>query len=225
MIKNKKIIAIIPARGGSKGVPKKNIKLFHGKPLIFWTIKAAKESKYIDDIIVSTDSREIAKISERYKVKVIKRPKELAKDDSPVIDAINHSLCFLEEKEDKFFPIVILLQPTSPLRKSKTIDLAIRSFFKNVEKYDSLVPIHPIEGKTGKINKGYYIPDYILGISRQKLEKTYQECGTVFVFKTNLIKKGKMFGKRIFPFIVKDFKEAIDIDSIGDFKQAEYFFK
>ena len=225
MIQNKKIIAIIPARGGSKGIPKKNIKPFCGKPLIFWTIKIAKESKYIDDFVVSTDDGEIAEISKRYKARVIKRPKKLARDDSLVNDAISHALNFLEEKEGKFFPIVVLLQPTSPLRKLRTVESAIETFLERSDDYDSLIPLHPIEGKMGKIKKDYYLPDYILGSPRQELEKAYRECGTVFVFKTHLAKKGKMFGKKILPFIIKSGEEAIDIDNLDDFKQAEYFFK
>jgi len=101
MYKNKKIIVIIPARGGSKGVPRKNIKPLLGKPLIAWTIEQAKMSKHIDKLIVSTDDKEIAEISQKYGAEVpFLRPKELAKDESPTIDTIMHAINWFEEKEN-----------------------------------------------------------------------------------------------------------------------------
>ena len=137
-MKNKKILAIIPARGGSKGIPRKNIKLLAGKPLIAYTIEAALKSKYLDRVIVSTEDREIAETSRHYGAEVIKRPKILAKDKAKTIDVIFHLLNVLKEKN--YIPeIIVLLQPTSPLRIVKDIDKAIELFLK--EKCESVVSV------------------------------------------------------------------------------------
>jgi len=222
-MKNKKIVAIIPARGGSKGIPKKNIKLLFGKPLIVYTIESALKSKYLDKIIVSTENKEIAKISRKYGAGIINRPKALAGDESKTIDAVFHSLNIME-RENYIPDIIVLLQPTSPLRTTKTIDLAIETFVNNFDDYDSLVPLYLTDGKFGKINKkGCYIPNYILGSRRQDLEKIYSECGTIFVLKSDLVRKKNAFGNRIFPFMIKNYEEAIDIDGLDKFKEAEYF--
>jgi len=127
----KNILAIIPARGGSKRVPKKNIKFFKGKPLIFYTIDEANKSPYLDRVIVSTDDEEIANISINYGAEVIKRPKRLAQDDSPIIDTIFHILDRVEAD------IVVCLQPTSPLRTVEDINKAIKLFLKGG--YESVI--------------------------------------------------------------------------------------
>ena len=125
------ILAIIPARGGSKGIPKKNIKPLHDKPLIEYSIDAAKESKFLTRIVVSTDNDEIATISRENTVDVIIRPEVIARDASSIVDAIIHATSVLKERE-KFLPgIIVLLQPTSPLRTACDIDNAIRLFLEN----------------------------------------------------------------------------------------------
>ena len=120
-----KIIAIIPARGGSKGVPQKNIRNLAEKPLIAYSIEAGTASKYIDMVVVSTEDQEITTISEKYGAEVVKRPDSLAQDDSPTIDAVFHVIESLNIQNEKL-TIVVLLQPTSPLRNSQDIDSAIK---------------------------------------------------------------------------------------------------
>ena len=223
--KDKKILAIIPARGGSKGLPRKNLKSFAGKPLIAWTIESALKSKHLDKIIVSTDDQEIENASKDAGAEVIERPKELATDDSLVMDAIRHSLKVLK-KEIKYTPdIVVILQVTSPLRTTNTIDSAIEIFLKKFDNYDSLISLSQIEGKIGNIENGLYYPNYVLGQGRQKVREMYKECGTVYILKTDLIIKGEDFGNNIHPFIINAREESIDIDTIDDFQEAEYFFK
>jgi N-acylneuraminate cytidylyltransferase/CMP-N,N'-diacetyllegionaminic acid synthase len=223
MIKSKKVLAIIPARGGSKGVLRKNIKLLAGKPLIKYAIESAQKSKYFDKIVVSTDDKEIIEISKESGVLVIKRPKRLATDSSPIMDSIRHVLDFLKNKDKYVSDFVVILQPTSPLRTTETINLAIEKFFKNHRNYDSLVPLFPLEIKTGKVINNIYQPKYKLGVNRQELQKVYKECGTIFILKTNFVNIKKDFGRKIFPFIIKDHKESIDIDTEDDFKKAEHF--
>src|SRR4030043_1355756 len=116
MYKGKKILAIIPARGGSKGIPCKNIKPLMKKPLIAWTIEEARANKYIDRLLVSTDDERIARISKRYRAEVpFRRPKKLATDNSKAVDVILHALKWLEDKKSAVYDLIILLQPTSPL--------------------------------------------------------------------------------------------------------------
>jgi N-acetylneuraminate synthase len=128
MINQRKVIAIIPARGGSKGIPKKNIKLVAGKPLIAYTIECSKRSKYIDQIFVSTDNEKIAEVSKEYGAKVIERPKELAGDTSQTIDAIKHAVHSLPNLQDN--DILLVLQPTAPLRTTEYIDLCVEKMAK-----------------------------------------------------------------------------------------------
>jgi len=126
MFQNKRVIAIIPARGGSKKIPRKNIAPLGSKPLIAYTIEEARKSKYVDRVIVSTDDEEIAKIAKRYGAEVpFLRPKRLAKDTSPSLLVVLHALDYLEKKE--YSPnIIVFLQPTSPFRKARHIDAAIK---------------------------------------------------------------------------------------------------
>ena len=133
-MKNKSVIAIIPARGGSSSIPNKNIINFYGKPLITWTIEQAVNSKYISDVYVSTDDKKISYISSKYGANVIERPGELATDFSPSEDALLHALSIIEKQRK--ISLVVFLQVTSPLRVAKDIDDAIEFF--NHEKGDSL---------------------------------------------------------------------------------------
>src|SRR3989344_1132419 len=122
--KKKKILAIIPARGGSKGIPGKNIKLLAGKPLIAHSIEAARNSRFINRVIVSTDDEHIANAARKYGAEIIMRPKELAEDKTPMDPVLQHAVEFLE-KENYIPEAVMLLQPTSPLRTTEHINEAI----------------------------------------------------------------------------------------------------
>ena len=141
----KKVIAIIPARAGSKGVLNKNIKSLNGKPLISYTIEEAKKSKFIDKLIVSTDSKEIADISLSQGASVpFIRPSELSTDSSLTFDVIKHTMNFLKDK-DEHYDIIVLLQPTTPFRKVESIDKAILTLKKS-NKYTSVVSVIEVEG-------------------------------------------------------------------------------
>jgi CMP-N,N'-diacetyllegionaminic acid synthase len=138
MYKNKKILAIIPARGGSKGLPNKNIVDLNGKPLIGWTILQAKNSEAIDRCIVSTDSKEIYKISKDLGGDVpFIRPAELASDSTPMTSTLIHAMQSISEKYD----VIVLLEPTSPLRKQNDIDRGIRMLIDNWDDFDTLVSV------------------------------------------------------------------------------------
>lgn len=221
------MLAIIPARGGSKGLPGKNIKLFHGKPLIAYAIEEAQNSKYIDKIIVTTDSKEIAEVALRYGAEVpFLRPKELADDESPVIDTYFHTIDrFIKEglKIEDF----IALQPTSPLRKSIHIDRAIEIFRE--KKADSVISVseneHPIEWiKT--IDEGDKLISFFVNnnLNRQEYRRTYRPNGMIYIFNYSALKKYKnYYMQNTYPMIIEN-KYAIDIDTISDFEYAEFLY-
>ena len=230
MIGNKKVIALIPARSGSKGVKNKNIKPFLDKPLIYWTIKAAKESKYIDDILVSTDSKKIANIAKKYGVKApFLRPKELSTDEAKGIDVVLHALHFIENTENVNDFILVYLQPTSPLRTSKDIDNALKIFIKN--KGDFLISVceaehNPLWSLTIKENKvDTFFGENFINENRQMLPSFYRLNGAIYIGYSNKIKKEKSFiNKKTLVYIMPQ-ERSIDVDTEFDFKLAEFILK
>ncbi|MET3697640.1 N-acylneuraminate cytidylyltransferase [Bacillus oleivorans] len=226
MINGKKVLAIIPARGGSKGVKKKNIRLLGGKPLIAWTIEVAKKSIYLDKIMVTTDDEEIMKVSEEWGADVpFKRPASLAQDDTPGIEPILHAIDYFPEYE-----YIVLLQPTSPLRKVIDIDNAIEICVKNnlnscVSVTKSGTPpdwIYKID------NNGYLTPLFIendFPYQRQKASVTYELNGAVYVSKAESLKETKSFLQELtFPYVMPG-ERSVDIDTIEDFMYCEYLLK
>jgi CMP-N-acetylneuraminic acid synthetase len=224
MIKNKKILAIIPARGGSKGLPNKNIKELLGKPLLVYTIDQAKESKYIDEIFLSTDSSYIAQVSENYGLHVpILRPNYLASDTSSSVDVVLHVIDYYENK-GIIFDFVILLEPTSPLRKKNDIDSAILKVIDS-QYADGIISIgevhmeHPMIVK--RINSKGYIESYVLSNSlinrRQELDKAYFPYGILYMIKTSTLKLNKTFyTQNIIPYFIERWQN-FEIDDIYDF--------
>lgn len=231
MFNSMRVLAVIPARGGSKGIPKKNIKMLLGKPLIQYTIDEAKSSLYIDDIVVSTDDTEIQKVSESLGVKVVSRPERLSGDDALVVDALRYTLDTLEV-EGLLYDIVLLLEPTSPLRTSKVIDNCIKEFKDNNVK--NVVTFSETDLPPDRIwrldNKG--IEPYISGanpwLPRQKLEIGYQLNGLVYALDVANFRAMKdsqtILNGEITPVITP--KEiSIDIDDMLDFKMIEFLMK
>ena len=217
-----KVLAIIPARKNSKGIKNKNFKIISKKKrLIDFTIIEAQKSKYISKIALTTDDKKILNYSKKYNLDYfIRRKKKLAKDyvsTSPVVlDVLNNT----NYKAD----YILLLQPTSPLRKSYHIDSAIKKLEKNKNKYNSLVSIckldepHPFKLK--KIVNNYIKP-FINGksseIPRQKLKKVYKLNGAIYLIKKNTFLKKHTFFNKTLPFIMKE-KESINIDTTQDIK-------
>lgn len=217
MYKNKKIISLIPARGGSKGIPRKNIRDLAGKPLIAYSIEQSISCELIDRTYVSTEDEEIAGISRKCGAEIIVRPPEFATDTAKTEDVVKHALTVIKEKSD----IIVLLQPTSPLRKQKTIEMAITTFIDNMQKYDFLMPLHKAEPKRGKIENRIYVPEVKEETRRQDLDETFFECGTIFIYKSDLIRGKEKPMQKIMPFVIKSRIEALDIDSEEDFRLAE----
>lgn len=223
-----KIIVIIPARGGSKGVPRKNVRLLAGKPLIAHSIEAALKSKYVEQVVVSTEDKEIADVSREFGVNIIKRPEELAQDSSPTIDTIFHVLNFLESKNDSF-NVVVLLQPTSPLRTADDIDDAIELFLKT--ECESLISvceaIHPPFWYS-KIEEGYLKPlfeEKYLDMRRQDIPKTYLPNGAMYISTPEILKKYRSFNcPKTTPYIMP-IQRSIDIDNEIELITAEILLK
>jgi CMP-N-acetylneuraminic acid synthetase len=222
---NSDIIAIIPARGGSKSVPRKNIRLLCGKPLIVYTIEAALSSKYIKRVIVSTEDEEIAEIAKECGAAVTVRPSELAQDDTPSLPVFKHVIKHLEEV-DGFSPeLIVVLQPTSPLRTVEDIDGAIQKFLET--DCDSVVSVcevdHPphwmytLEGNRLKplIEDGEKIT------RRQDAPKVYRINGAIYVtYRDVIMKQNRVLGHDTRPYVMPPVK-SVDIDTALDFKFAE----
>jgi CMP-N-acetylneuraminic acid synthetase len=219
MYKNKKFLAIIPARGGSKRLPRKNILDLAGKPLIAWTIEAALNSKYIDRVVVSTDDDEIALISKQYGADVpFIRSAKLAKDTSGSVDVIKDTVKKLEEMND-YYQYVILLQPTSPMRTKNHIDEAIDLLLtKNADSVISVAPVnHPVEW-TNTLQDDCSMSNFFSakheGMRSQDFPVRYIVNGSIYINKietliatNSLINCGNGFA-----YVMKE-NDSIDIDN------------
>lgn len=228
MYEGQKILGFIPARSDSKGLACKNTKLLLGKPLIAWTIQQARGSKYIDRVIVSTESKDIAEISEKYGADVpFLRPEELATDETKIIDVVLHAINWLEQY-DCVYDLVVLLQPTSPLRISDDIDGAIRLLF--LKKAMGIISVceaepHPYWANIlpDDRNMSNFLKPEVVNKNRQELPKLYRLNGAVYLGYCDYIKMQKsFFGNDTFAYIMPK-ERSIDIDSIFDFEIAEYF--
>jgi CMP-N-acetylneuraminic acid synthetase len=220
-----KIIAIIPARGGSKGLPRKNIKPLLGEPLLAWTIEQAKSSKYIDKVIVSTEDNEIAEISRKYSAEVpFLRPKELARDDSPTSEAIIHALNWFEERGE-YFDIVVLLEPTSPLRAVEDIDKCVEILISNT-KAKAIVSVAKLESSHPEfnvvINEGGFIrkPDGTTNfkvLRRQDLKDIYFFEGSIYISEVGSLKQKRTFyHESTLAYVVPKYK-SLEVDELCDF--------
>ncbi len=230
MINGRKILALIPARGGSKGIPQKNIKILNGKPLIAWTIETALQSKYIDHIVVSTDNEKIATISKQFKASVpFLRPKELAQDDSKSIDAILHCINWLKGNNEEY-DILILLQPTSPLRISTDIDKSIEILFE--KKADSIVSVcktehNPLWSNTLPSDRrmNEFLKKDLINTNRQRLPEFYRLNGAVYAaWIYYVVNNLSFFGENTFAYIMPA-ERSVDVDSYIDFEFCEFFMK
>ncbi|MEZ5335182.1 MAG: glycosyltransferase [Methanolobus sp.] len=213
-----RIIAIIPARGGSKGIPRKNIKLLAGKPLIAYTIESAISSKYIDDVIVSTEDDAIAIVSKLYGAKVIERPGELAEDHVTLDPVIYYTLKQAELIHHQNYDIVITIQPTSPLLKSETFDRSIERLIE--ENADSLISVKAESHLFWTKKNGKYTPFYSERKNRQYLEPVFPETGSMLISKKEVISENNRIGNKLQLFEVPE-NEAIDIDTYQDWLIAE----
>ena len=227
------IMCLIPARSGSKGIPHKNIKNFKGKPLMSWSISQAQQSKHNMRIIVSTDSKEYAKIAREYNAETpFLRPKELSGDLSTDYECIKHCVEWLKENENYKPDIILQLRPTQPCRKVEDINECLDIFVKNYEDYDSLRSVvlfekspfkmytidssnnllHPLFNEISEIKEPY-------NQCRQALPATYLHNGYIDILKTDILEKNTINGRNIYPYVMNK-EDTIDIDNYNDFNKA-----
>lgn len=228
-----KILGLIPARGGSKGIPRKNIKLLNGIPLLFYTIDEAKKSVLSQDIMLSSEDEEIITFARKKGVNIpFVRPSELAKDDTPSIEVIRHALNFFIEK-GIFYDAVCLLQVTNPFRSASLIDQAVEKFI--VADIDSIVSVSPIPHNYNP-NWAYYLDENKLNLNRvldheplisrrQDLKKSYYRDGAIYITKSEVIlKQNSIYGDKI-GYVLSNNLDRINIDTDEDWFIAESVLK
>lgn len=229
----KEILAIIPARGGSKGIKHKNMVLVDGKPLIQYTIEAAKESRYITRTIVNPDDEEILRFAESQDIETVVRPSELAQDNTPMKDVICDQLSRLKQKENYVPDIILLLQPTSPLRTGRHIDEAMKKLIYSDG--DALVSVeeephlHSPYSVMRLNEKGYlefFMKEGQRFTSRQEKPKFYARNGAAIyaVYTDIYMKTGSLYGTKCVPYEMAA-EDSVDIDDQLDLFVAECMLK
>ena len=224
-----KIICIITARSGSKGLKNKNIRKLKGLPLLAHTIIAAKKSKILSRVILSTDSKLYANIGLKFGAEVpFIRPKKLATAKSHHPDVVNHAVKFIEKKDKIKFDYVVMLQPTSPFRKSSHIKQAINKFLK--ENNESLISVKKQDyppwwlfvlnkNKLGQFLK--FKNKNVFNLERQEFPKLFRPNGAIYISKRNVLKTGNLINPKSCGYYIMNDKDSIDIDNLIDLKVAE----
>ncbi len=215
-------MVVIPARGGSKGIPRKNIRLLDNKPLNSYTINIARCSSYVDDVVVSTDDSEIALISEKFGASVVRRSEELSSDEIPLDPVIYDAMIQKEKQAFDEYDIVITLQPTSPLIKTSTLDAAIEKFEDFA--IDSVITVVDDRhlGWGFDENNQRYFPNYIERRNRQYLPKEFRETGAILATRRSFVHEDSRLGTNI-DLIEVSREESVDIDNYEDWWIAENY--
>ena len=224
MFRNKTFLSIIPARGGSKRLPRKNVLDLCGKPLITWTIEAGLSSKYLDEVVVSSDDSEILGIASNLKVRSIERPPQLASDTSSTFDAVKHTIDNIES-----YDYIVLLQPTSPLRNEVHIDKAIELLVsKDADAVISVCDMNHNPSWSNTLDESLSMKGFInknsLNQRSQDMKKYYKLNGAIYICKTKKLLEEKSFFLKdnIFAFIMSS-KSSVDIDKKEDFEFANLY--
>jgi len=220
------VLTIIPARGGSKGVSRKNVRTVGGKPLIAWTILAAKASRLGRTCYVSTEDDEISTVAQRWGTDVISRPHYLADDSTPMIDVIRHALDVCEARAGSAFDYIMLLQPTAPMRKSEDIDAAADILQQSAA--DSVISVYRVEdahpARMYRIIDGLLEPfsnEHTVSL-RQDLPVLFHRNGAIYICKRRLItEESRLWGGRIYPYIMPK-SRSVNIDDEQDLMLADY---
>jgi len=224
------VVAILPARGGSKGIPRKNIKMLAGKPLIAWTIGAALRSRCLDRVITSTDDDEIAQVARQLGAEVpFLRPADLASDTATSVEVVLHALDWLQQNEYAQPDFVMLLQPTSPLRTAEDIEAAV--VLQREKQAEAVVSVcktaHPPQWLKRFGPNGELLP-WESGVEpsrRQEAAPAYQQNGAIYLVKTVTLSRERTFlPERTFGYVMPP-ERSVDIDSPWDFYSAELILK
>ena len=220
MFNNNKILVVIPARGGSKGIPRKNVRLLNKKPLISYSIGVAKSSEYVDDVVVTTDDSEIALLCEKFGASVVRRSPELSTDETPLDPVIYDAMVQKEKLTLDEYDLVITLQPTSPLIKTSTLDNVIEKFEDFA--IDSVITV--VDDR--RLSWGYdennqrYFPNYIERKPRQDLPKDFRETGAILATRRNFVHEDSRLGTSI-DIVEVSGEESIDVTNYEDWWIAE----
>lgn len=232
MINGKRVLAIIPARGGSKGLPGKNVRMMCGKPLIAWTIEKALGSCTLDEVMVTTDSEEIAAIASSFGAAVpFLRPAELASDTASSYDTVIHALDFYKRESSREFDYIVLLEPTSPLREDDDIDRMLTALDGDAENFDSIVSIGEV-GEHPSIMKRWsggqispFCPELAQTTRRQDNKPAYFPYGVAYIVKTaSFLAEQAFYTQRCMGFPIKRY-QRYEIDDIYDFLCIENIIK
>ena len=215
-----KNLIIIPARKSSKRIKNKNLVNVLNKPLIYWTINYAKKlSKKNYDLVVTSDCNKIDKICRKEKVSFLKRPKKISNDHSSMHEVIFHAI----NKLNHNYKYIILLQPTSPLRRFSLVKRSI-NILNNKKKFDSLIHLAKDRSFIGKVINNHWKPDYNLNIRTQDINKKYLPTGNIYVYRSFLYKNRIKLPKKTYGLITSD-EKWIDIDNIEDLEILKYYLK
>ncbi len=217
------VLAIIPARGGSKGLPQKNVLPICGKPLIAWTIESARSSRYIDRVVVSTDDRAISRISLEHGAEVINRPESISGDGAPSEAALAHALLYLKDHEDYTPTLTVFLQCTSPLTSPEDIDRCVEELLDNqADAAFTVTPFHYFVWQENVDNVACGVNhDQKIRLRRQDRDQQFLETGAVYVFRTDgfLTSRHRFFGKTVFSEMPAE--RCLEIDELLDMERAE----
>lgn len=223
MIENNQLLALIPARGGSKGLEKKNLKILNGKPLIDYTIQAALDSIYVDNVFLSSENIDILNYGKKRGICLIERPHEFALDTSTAVEVVSH---FIKHQSLDSNTYIAYLQPTSPLRSSAILNNAISSMLKSgLHSLTSVVELESSPYKSFKINNEGTLEslfsEHLTNASRQTLPKTYLANGAIYIFRVQDFEKIRGFPSNGgLPFIMRK-EDSVDIDTLNDFFEAQ----
>lgn len=220
-----RVLGVIPARGGSKRLPRKNIKLLHGKPLIAWTIEAAAKATTLTDWLVTTEDDEIISVAKEYGAPVpFKRPEELSGDKVRNIDTVRHAMEFMEDKTGKQYDILVLLQPTCPIRNPAHIDQAVMELWES--DLDTAASVKGPFKKRDPILKGIrngVLEDYTPDVDPDNVEAFYLYNASIYAMKRQyFVTANKHISLRQIPILMDDF-HSTDIDVMADFLKAEAY--
>jgi CMP-N-acetylneuraminic acid synthetase len=215
-------IAFIPARGGSKRMPRKNLRMFAGHPLIAHSIAVGMSSPRIGRCVVSTDDDEIAAVAEAYGATVIERPQALSTDEAPTATAARHVVDSLIEAGVRP-AVLVTLQPTCPLRPPYLVAEALDAF--ESRSADSVVSVTHSALKLGRVENGWFAPAYQIGIRSQDMSPAYFENGVIYVSRVDtLVAQGNLFGERVVALETDPLYAMADIDTELDFAIAEFLY-
>lgn len=223
MKKQANILVVIPARGGSKGIPRKNLRALAGNPLIYYSIKNALSSSYLPDVYVSSEDDEILSISQKVGAKTIKRSLNDAEDITTLDPVIYKAWQEIQKIEGKTYDIVVTLQPTSPLLKVESLDNALHKLINTTE-IDTIISAVNDTHLTWKIEDETFRPNYTKRVNRQQLPPVFKETGGFLITRSKNISENNRIGGYVDLFILSD-KEAIDIDTYADWGLCEYYLK